>query len=119
VDPLTVLLTALLATQPVVVHDGDANPHGCHPEQAVHALRHHLGPAVRFDEVIVGYANGLGQLEFSATVAGVEAHGKGAMQCDTQAIVAFGLGPAGGLRVARLCPPARAHAMVACARDWD
>jgi hypothetical protein len=118
VDPLSLVVAALLATTPVTVTEDDLTlPAGCRPSQAVRALQHHVGPAVHFDEVIVGYANGLGQLEFSASAAGTLAHGKGAMDCATGQIVAFGLGY-GSERDARLCPPARTHATVACVRHW-
>ena len=92
-------------------------PQGCRPAQALQA---HLGTdRVHFDEVIVGYANSLGQLEFSATVNGRRAHGKGALDCPTPRIVAFGLGTETGT-VAKLCPPPprRTHAIVACVRHW-
>ena len=116
-DPFALLLSALLAGPVVVTGDDPGLPDGCRPAQAVQALRAHVGPAIRFDEVIVGYANGLGQIEMSATVAGLRAHGKGAIDCHTRSVVAFGIGPEPE-PVARLCPQARTHATVACVRHW-
>jgi hypothetical protein len=121
VDPLTLLLATLLATTPVIVTDDDTTlPDGCPPAQVAQTLQARFGtPAVHVDEVIVGHANGLGQIEFSVTVAGRRAHGKGALDCPARSIVAFGMGPEPG-RIGRLCPlpPRRTRATVACVRRW-
>jgi hypothetical protein len=119
--PAAVLLVTLLATAPVVVTDDDTTlPDGCRPAQVAETLHARFGtPAVHVDEVIVGHANGLGQIEFSATVAGRRAHGKGALDCPARSIVAFGMGPEPG-RIGPLCPPPprRTRATIACARHW-
>jgi hypothetical protein len=121
VDPLTLLLTVVLTTTPVVVTEDDTTlPDGCRPAQVAQTLQARFGtPAVHVDEVIVGHANGLGQIEFSATVAGQRAHGKGAVDCPSRSIVAFGMGPEPG-PIGALCPPPprRTHATVACVRHW-
>jgi hypothetical protein len=67
--------------------------------------------------VIVGYANGLGQIEFSA--AG-RLHGKGAVQCESRRLVAVGLGFERA-RLAPLCGGRRGAggAAVACTRNWS
>jgi hypothetical protein len=59
--------------------------------------------------VIVGFANGLGQIEFRASDRLV---GKGAIACETRKVVAIGLG-AEHERMAPLCAGGRA-----CARHW-
>jgi len=64
---------------------------------------------LRLQSVIVGFANGLGQIEFRA--AG-RLGGKGAVDCETRRLVAIGLG-AEHERMAPLCGGRRA-----CARDW-
>ena len=117
-DPVTFLLTALLTGAPVVTEDDLTLPDGCRPAQAAQTVQAFVGPAVHFDEVIVGYANSVGQLEFSATINGRRAHGKGAMDCAARSVVAFGIGPEDDHPTARLCPPARTHATVACVRHW-
>ena len=119
-DPVTFLLAALLSTSSVVVTEDDLTlPDGCRPAQVTQVLNGHFGTrAVHLDEVIVGYANGLGQIEFAATVAGRRAHGKGAIDCEARSIVAFGFGPETG-RLTPLCrprPPHRTHATPACVR---
>ena len=119
-DPLTLLVTALLATTPVVTDDDTTLPQGCRPAQAAQALQAHLATSkVHVDELIVGHGNGLGQIEFAATVQGRRAHGKGALDCATRRVVALGLGPETE-RLATLCPapPRPTHATVACVRHW-
>jgi hypothetical protein len=121
-DPVALLLTALLAASPVAVTEDDLTlPDGCRPAQATQVLNGHFGtPAVRLDEVIVGYANGLGQIEFAATVAGGRVHGKGAIDCAARSIVALGFGREAE-RHAPLCRPSperRTHATLACVRHW-
>lgn len=120
-DPIALLLATLLASVPVVVTEDDTMlPDGCRPAQAAQVLTTHLGTTgVHLDEVIVGYANGLGQIEFAATVGGRRAHGKGAIDCPARSVVAFGLGPESE-PVSPLCgrPPRRTHATVACVRHW-
>jgi hypothetical protein len=120
-DPIALLLTALLASPVVVTEDDPTLPDGCRPAQVAQVLNGHFGtPAVQLDEVIVGYANGLGQIEFAATVAGRRVHGKGAIDCAARSVVAFGFGPESE-RHAPLCrprPERRTHATVACVRHW-
>jgi hypothetical protein len=120
-DPVALLLATLLASPVAVTEDDVTLPDGCRPAQVTQVLNDHFGThAVHVDEVIVGYSNGLGQIEFAATVAGRRAHGKGAVDCPTRSIVAFGFGPQPG-RVAPLCrprPPRRTHATLACVRQW-
>ena len=64
---------------------------------------------LRLVAVIVGFANGLGQIEFRASDRLV---GKGAIDCETRKVVAIGLG-AEHERMAPLCAGRRA-----CARHW-
>jgi hypothetical protein len=75
------------------------------------------GHPLRLRAVIVGYANGLGQIEFRA--AG-RLHGKGAVDCETRRLVAVGLGLERE-HMAPLCGPSQhpARATLACARDWS
>ena len=75
------------------------------------------GRPLRLQAVIVGYANGLGQIEFRA--AG-RLHGKGAVDCDTGRLVAVGLGHERE-RMAPLCGRSQrpVGAALACARDWS
>jgi hypothetical protein len=119
VDPITLLLTALLAGPVVVTEDDPTLPQGCHPAQVAQRLHAQVN-AVHLNEMIVGYGNGLGQVELDGRAAGSRVHGKGALDCATGAIVAIGFGPEEG-RIARLCPPPpkpRTHATVACVRHW-
>jgi len=67
------------------------------------------GRPLRLVAVIVGFANGLGQIEFRAANRLV---GKGAIDCETRKVVAIGLG-AEHERMAPLCAGRRA-----CARHW-
>jgi hypothetical protein len=67
------------------------------------------GRSLRLVAVIVGFGNGLGQIEFRAARRLV---GKGAIDCETRRFVAIGLG-AEHERMAPLCDGRRA-----CARHW-
>ena len=67
------------------------------------------GRPLRLTAVIVGFGNGLGQIEFRAAGRLV---GTGAVDCETRRIVAIGLG-AEHERMAPLCDGRRA-----CARHW-
>ena len=67
------------------------------------------GRSLRLVAVIVGFGNGLGQIEFRAARRLV---GKGAIDCETRRLVAIGLG-AEHERMAPLCDGRRA-----CARHW-
>ncbi len=67
------------------------------------------GRPLRLQGVIVGFANGLGQIEFRG--AG-RLQGKGAVDCETRRFVAIGLG-AVHERMAPLC-----GGRLACARHW-
>ena len=67
------------------------------------------GRPLRLVAVIVGFANGLGQIEFRGSDRLV---GKGAIDCETRKVVAIGLG-AEHERMAPLCAGRRA-----CARHW-
>jgi hypothetical protein len=68
------------------------------------------GRPLRLRAVIVGFANGLGQIEFRAVGRLV---GKGALDCETRRFVAIGLG-AEHERMAPLC-----GGRLACARHWN
>jgi hypothetical protein len=95
----------------VVVNDrGSRLPSGCRPAEVARLLNE-----LRLRAVIVGYANGLGQIEFRA--AG-RLHGKGAVDCETGRLVAVGLGLERE-RMAPLCgrPHRPVAAALACARD--
>jgi hypothetical protein len=73
------------------------------------------GHPLRLRAVIVGFANGLGQIEF---LAAERLLGKGAVDCETRRVVAIGLG-AEHERMAPLCggrPPD--GTALACARHW-
>jgi hypothetical protein len=74
------------------------------------------GRPLRLQAVIVGYGNGLGQIEFRA--AG-RLEGKGAVDCEARRLVAVGLGRE-QTRMAPLCRHARRArgGAVACARRW-
>ena len=75
------------------------------------------GP-LRLSAVIVGYANGLGQIEFRAAPGRLI--GKGAVQCEEGRFAAVGLGAEhSGIRMAPLCGRRPGHAVVACVRDWS
>ena len=79
------------------------------PEMLALLERPAAGRPLRLKAVIVGFGNGLGQIEFRAAGRLV---GKGAVDCETRRIVAIGLG-AEHERMAPLCDGRRA-----CARDW-
>jgi hypothetical protein len=95
--------------------------------------RHRIGERMRLLEVAVGFANGLGHLDFRVERRADDlrgfgirtniAYGNGAMRCEDGKIVAWGMGmPAGPNPPAfRICPrpPFRVAAIVACARRWD
>jgi hypothetical protein len=77
----------------------------CRPAQAARLLQRHVAAqvperaGVRLTEIRVENANGLGQVQFHLTRRGragvVPAEGKGAVDCDTLRVVAFGM--SGGL----------------------
>ena len=71
----------------------------------------------RLTEVIVGYANGLGQFEFRL---GGNLVGKGAIDCEERRIVAWGAGASQELSAPPLYErPAYARdAVLACVRHW-
>jgi hypothetical protein len=98
------------------------------------ARRHDRGERVRLLDLAVGFANGLGQIEFRLDrraddlrrlgVAGTIAIGKGAVNCDSGSIVVWSMGmPTGRDRHADLSPcprppKPRGAVTVACARRW-
>jgi hypothetical protein len=99
---------------------------------AYFARRHAHGERMRLLELGVGFANGLGQIEFRVDrraddlrrlgVVGTLAHGKGAVDCSTRQVVVWSMGMA-TRRVPDfvICPRPRAArdaAVVACARRW-
>lgn len=75
------------------------------------------GRPLRLQAVIVGFGNGLGQIEFRA--AG-RLEGKGAVDCEMRRLVAVGLGPeeAGMAPLCKGGRPDRGGA-VACVRHWS
>ena len=100
---------------------------------AYFARRHEHRERMRLLELAVGFANGLGQIEFRVDrraddlrrlgVAGTVAHGKGAVNCSTRQVVVWSMGMPTGRRVPDfvVCPRPRAArdaAVVACARRW-
>jgi hypothetical protein len=106
------------------------------PEVTAGCIRRHArGEWLRLLELTVGFANGLGQIEFRVDrraddlrrlgITGTIAHGKGAVDCATGKIVVWSMGMAAGRRDPHahfvLCPrprtPGRAVAVV-CARRW-
>jgi hypothetical protein len=112
------LIAGLIAAAPgpaVVVTDHDASlPSGCRPAEVARVL---IARDPRLTEVIVGYANGLGQLEFRLEGNLV---GKGAIDCEERRIVAWGAGASDERRVPRLCsrPAYASEAVLACVRHW-
>ena len=99
----------------MVVTDHDASlPSGCRPVEVARVL---IARDPRLTEVIVGYANGLGQLEFRL---GGNLVGKGAIDCEQRRIVAWGAGASHELSAAPQCKrPAYARdAVLACVRHW-
>ena len=115
---LQALLAGLIAAAPgpaVVVTDHDASlPNGCRPAEVARVL---IARDPRLTEVIVGYANGLGQLEFRL---GGNLVGKGAIDCEERRIVAWGSGASHERRVAPLCrrPAYASGAVLGCVRHW-
>jgi hypothetical protein len=76
------------------------------------------GRSIRLRAVIVGYANGLGQIEFRAAPGRLI--GKGAVQCEVRRFAAVGLGAEHSpIRMAPLCGRRPGHAVLACVRDWS
>jgi hypothetical protein len=96
--------------------------------------RHRHGERLRLLEIAVGFANGLGHIEFridrraddlrSLGVRTNVAFGKGAVRCEDGRIVVWSMGMHAGRRDPHagfeICPPppTRAAAVVACARRW-
>lgn len=96
------------------------------------AARHRRHERLQLREVIVGYANALGQIEYKLTrraddlrrrgitTSGVE--GKGAVDCERRRVVVWSMGMVSrDTETGRLCPrPATAEkqAAVACSRRW-
>jgi hypothetical protein len=101
---------------------------------AYFARRHRHGERLRLVELAVGYANGLGQIEYRLErragdlrrlgITGTTALGKGAVDCEAGRIVVWSMGMPPGrgdaFIDADICPPPRARraAIVACARRW-
>jgi hypothetical protein len=86
------------------------------------ARRHRHGERLRLREVVVGYANSKGQIEFrldrrADDITTTRAAGKGAIDCDRGRIIVWSVGVAPG---GRICPrPARRTGEpVACVRHW-
>jgi hypothetical protein len=97
----------------VVTEDDPSLPPGCRPADVARLAR---ARDPRLTEVIVGYANGLGQIEFRL---GGRRRGKGVVDCEERRIVAWGAGPSSGEPVVPLCRPAGGTAAVrACVRHW-
>jgi hypothetical protein len=100
--------------------------------RAYFARRHQHGERMRLLELAVGFANGLGQIEFRVDrraddlrrlgVVGTVAHGKGAVNCSTRQIVVWSMGmatrPQPELVICGRSRAARGAAVVACARRW-
>jgi hypothetical protein len=98
------------------------------------AGRHRHDERQRLLEVAVGFANGLGHIEFRVDrraddlrglgVTTTIAHGKGALRCGDGRIVVWSMGMHAGRRDPHagfeICPPppTRVRAIVACARRW-
>jgi hypothetical protein len=95
-----------------VTEDDPSLPAGCRPAEVARVV---MARDPRLTEVIVGYANGLGQIEFRL---GRGVVGKGAVDCEERRIVAWGAG-ASDEQLAPLCRPAAATgAVLACVRHW-
>jgi hypothetical protein len=122
-------------TRAVVVPDDLSLPAGCRPGsvaesvQAYVAARYRGAQRVWLREIAVGYANGLGQLEFKLArrAAGgpsgssaPDVEGKGAYDCRRRMIVELGwgvVGPHSG--TSPLCGRPAPHGRpLACARHW-
>jgi hypothetical protein len=96
------------------------------------ARRHEHGERMRLLELAVGFANGLGHIEFRVErraddlrelgVVGTVAHGKGAVNCSTRQIVVWSMGmpirQVPDFVICRRPPAARDDVVVACARRW-
>lgn len=96
--------------------------------------RHGRGERLRLLEVAIGFANGLGHIEFRLDrraddlrrlgVTTTIAHGKGALRCGDGKIVVWSMGMLAGRRDPHagfeICPqpPTRVAAVIACARRW-
>ena len=88
------------------------------PAMIVPLERPAAGRPLRLRAVIVGYANGLGQIEFRAAPG--RRIGKGAVQCEERRFAAVGLGAEHPrIRMAPLCGRRPGHAVLACVRDWS
>ena len=111
------LVAGLFAAVPapagvLVTEDDPSLPRGCRPAEVARVV---MARDARLTEVIVGYANGLGQIEVRL---GRGVVGKGAVDCEERRIVAFGTG-ATHVQLAPLCHPAAATgAVLACVRHW-
>jgi hypothetical protein len=96
------------------------------------ARRHEHGERMRLLELAVGFANGLGQIEFRVDrraddlrrlgVVGTTAHGKGAVKCSSRQVVVWSMGmPTRRVPEFVICSrsrTAREAAVVTCARRW-
>jgi hypothetical protein len=97
------------------------------------ARRHEHGERMRLLELAVGFANGLGHIEFQVDrraddlrrlgVVGTVAHGKGAVDCSTRQVVVWSMGMPTRREpyfvVCRRPAAARDAPTVACARSWS
>jgi hypothetical protein len=113
----------------VVTEDDMRLPAGCRPgrvarlvSDAVDAGNRGHADRFRLAELIVGYANGLGQIEYKLTPP---AEGKGAVDCEKGEIVVWTGArprPVGAEQaVGPLCPrpdPPALDSAVACVRHW-
>jgi hypothetical protein len=97
--------------------------------------RHRRGERMRLLEVAIGFANGLGHIEFRIDrraddlrrlgITTTIAYGKGALRCEDGRIVAWSMGMAAGRGDPHdgfeICPPppTRVAAVIACARRWS
>jgi hypothetical protein len=115
---LQAIVAGLMAAAPgpaVVVTEHDPSlPPGCRPAEVAQML---LARHPDLTEVIVGYAHGLGQIEFRFGRNGI---GKGAVDCERRRFVALGAGPADPPRLPPVCerPGHAAGAVLACVRHW-
>lgn len=73
------------------------------------------GRPLRLRAVIVGFAHGLGQIEFRAAGGLI---GKGAVDCDARRFMAVGVG-AEHARMAPLCGRRTSAVVLACVRHWS
>lgn len=115
---LQAIVAGLLAAAPgptvVVTEDDPSLPSGCRPAEVARMLvARHPG----LTEVIVGYANGLGQIEFRSEGNGI---GKGAIDCERRRFVALGAGASHIRHMPPVCdrPAHAAGAVLACVRHW-